>query len=140
MSDLQALPRPIAGLRSDDWQERFDATFALAQMGEDARAAVPALMDLLTDADLLLRKMAVVALGAIGPDARQAVPTLIEVLLHAEEPSVRRLAAVSLGQIDAQECFPALEQASEEDEDDDVRVTAAEALEEIESGENKAAA
>jgi len=134
------LPKVIAGLRSEDWQERFDAAFAIAQMGNLAKAAVPALIEVLADPDVLLRKMASVAMGAIGPDARPAVPNLTNALLHDEEPSVRRLAAMSLSQVGAPEAIPALEQASEEDDDDDVRETAADALIEIESQRIRAAA
>ncbi len=74
---------------------------------------MPALIEVLTDADMLLRKMAVVALGAIGSNASSAVTGLTEVLIQDEKALVRGFAAVSLGQIGAQEAMPALEQASE---------------------------
>jgi HEAT repeat protein len=102
------LPKLITGLRSEDWRERFEVTFTLAQMGEGANAAVTALIEVLADDDVLLRKMAVVALGAIGTHAIAAAQALIDVLLYDEEPSVRRLAAVSLGQIGAQEARSAV--------------------------------
>lgn len=139
MADPLALPKMIVGLKSDDWQERLDATFAVARMGEEAKAAVPALIEILADTDILLRKMAVVAVGAFGRDAGQTVTGLAEVLLHDEESSVRRLAAVSLGQIGA-EAILELEQTCEDNEDDDLRVTAADALEELEANQARAAA
>ena len=100
MAEQLALPRLVAGLKNGDWQERFEAAFALAQMGNLAKGAVPALVEALADDDPLLRKIASVALGSIGPDALSAISALTEVLLHDDESSIRRLAAMSLSQIE----------------------------------------
>lgn len=70
----------------------------LADHGADAKAAVPALVDLLGDADENLRWRAARTLGAIGPDAAPAVPTLAE-RLSDENPLVRAQSAYALGLI-----------------------------------------
>ncbi len=41
MAEPLSLPKLIAGMRSCDWQDRFDATFTLAQMDEEARERCP---------------------------------------------------------------------------------------------------
>ncbi len=70
---------------------------------------MPAPTEVLTDADMLLREMAVVALGAVGSNASSAVTGLTEVPKQDEGFSGRRLADVALGQIGAQEAMPPLE-------------------------------
>jgi HEAT repeat protein len=115
MATELSLPQLIDRLKSPDWAERFHAAFTLSQIGRPARKAVPALIEAIKDADLPVRKMAVLALGNVGPDAGEAVSALCEVLLHDEEPTVRRRAAVALGEIGAEEAIPALEEASSQD-------------------------
>jgi HEAT repeat protein len=85
--------------------------------GKEGRPGTPALKD----ADLHIRKAAVLALGDLGPDAREAVPSLCEVLRNDEEPTVRRRAAVALGEIGAEEAIPALQEASSHDDNERVR-------------------
>src|SRR5689334_13937652 len=96
-----SLPQLVERLKSPDWAERLHAALSLGKMGRAAKSAVPALIEALKDDDRLVRKAAVRALGDIGPDAREAVPALSEILLNDEEASVRRRAAVALGQIGA---------------------------------------
>ena len=126
-------PQLIARLKSPDCAERFHAACTLGQMGKPARKAVPALIETLKDGDPHVRKAAVLALGDLGPDAREAVPALCEVLLHDEEPTVRRRAAVALGEIGAEEAIPALEEASSQDDNEGVREMVAAALAEIDA-------
>ncbi len=38
MADLLVLPKLIAGFKSDDWQDRVDTAYKLAQMGSMAAA------------------------------------------------------------------------------------------------------
>src|SRR5205807_767646 len=93
----------LEGLKSDDLSIRAAVISPLGQMGSDAKAAVPALIEALkatpvlpanaatldaeTKALLLnsqvllvngLRMQAASALGEIGPDARAAVPLLLD--------------------------------------------------------------
>src|SRR5207249_1778552 len=68
------------------------ATAALGEIGPTAPAAIPALIDVLADADMKNRALAMVALGKMGA---RAVPRLIEALQHADA-TVRRCAARTL--------------------------------------------
>jgi HEAT repeat protein len=95
---------------------------------------VPTLIEALTDADLHVRKAAVLALGNVGPAAAAAVPTLGEVLLRDDEATVRRRAAVALGEINDARAIPALKEASSGDVSEEVREMAAAALASIKAG------
>jgi len=65
-----------------DEDARYWAALVLADIGPEARAAVPALLDALKKKDLdpEVRRELVIALGEIGPDAKSALPQLIEML------------------------------------------------------------
>ena len=52
----------------------------LGGIGSGAKAAIPALMESLKDADEVVRYFAAGALGGIGPEAKAAVPALMELL------------------------------------------------------------
>src|SRR4029077_616864 len=58
-------------------KSNIGAIGALAGIGPEARAAVPVLISLLSDAPSEESYWATVALGQIGPDAAPAVPRLI---------------------------------------------------------------
>jgi HEAT repeat protein len=111
---------------------RRKLTYALSQIGPEAKAAVPALAQAVSDPDFHVRGNAVRALGAIGPDAAAAVPDLIKALSDPES-EIRKAAATALGKIGprAKEAIPALEGKSKDDRDYEVRRAAAQALEEI---------
>lgn len=66
MKQIQTL---IAQLASSDIDERFLAARALVRYGSDAEAAIPALIEALTDPSLPVRDSVVWALGAIGEAA-----------------------------------------------------------------------
>ena len=121
MTTELSLPQLIASLKSADWAERFHAAFTLAQMGKPARKAIPALIEALKDSEMHVRKAAVLALGDLGPDARAAVPSLCDVLRNDEEPTVRRRAAVALGEIGAEAAISALQEAASHDDNVGVR-------------------
>jgi HEAT repeat protein len=70
---LKQLEAPEVGARRD-------AIAALAALGPDAAAAVPALLKALDDDDTQVRRGAITALGRIGPKARAAVPALTQAL------------------------------------------------------------
>lgn len=93
---------------------------ALGEIGPAAKAAVPALIDLLhdfhdkpVDRDWVIR-----ALGRIGPAAKAAVPDLI-VLLKGDHPYTALVAAEALGQIgpEAKAAVPALQAIIKQDPD-----------------------
>jgi HEAT repeat protein len=89
------------------------------------------LIELLQDADPLVRIQAGFALGTMGDEALRAVPVLIEMLIYGEVQD-RKLAATTLGQIGpvAADAVPALLEATA-DEDEVVADLAIAALEEI---------
>ena len=69
------VPALIHKLKDKDEEVRWEATFALVEIGP---AAVPALIAALKDKEM--RRYAASALGAIGPAAKEAVPALIAAL------------------------------------------------------------
>lgn len=88
----------IAALQDKDIVRRFQAAYALSQMGKEARAAIPALIVALKDPGIGVRGHAAAALGAIGEDAKEAVPILIN-QLKAQDTSLHYSAASALGGI-----------------------------------------
>jgi HEAT repeat protein len=74
----EAVPALIQ-LAKDNHQKREPRLFALDAMqriGREAKLAVPALTELLSDQDEDIAQYAAGALGAIGPDAKPAIPAL----------------------------------------------------------------
>ena len=100
------------GLKNDDPDVRRAAAFALGQMGEDAKTAVPDLGETLSDTVPLVRINASLALFKIGPEARSVVPALA-LALKDEEDLVRMNAVMTLFRIgrDSAEAVPALIEA-----------------------------
>ena len=98
------------------------------------------LLELLQDADPLVRVQAGFVLGAMGEDAEPAVPILIEMLCHGELQD-RKLAATTLGEIGpiASAAVPILLDITEDD-DDGLADLAAWALEEIDLADTDAEA
>jgi HEAT repeat protein len=72
---------------------RYAAMGALGRMGADAKAAAPALAELVKGADRNARLVAAGTLERIGPEAKAAVPALVELL--KEKDSVVRLRATA---------------------------------------------
>jgi HEAT repeat protein len=88
-------------LTDKDPETRFNAAFVLAKIGgpDAAAQALPTLQEALKDSDVHFQELAASAFGGLGKDAAPAVPDLGKVLTEAQEPDVRRNAAVSLAQI-----------------------------------------
>jgi HEAT repeat protein len=82
----------VAKLSNKDAEVRRTAAKELAEMGGEARAAVPALTKALRDKDRFVRRFSAEALGSIGPDARSAVGQLT--LAMSDEKKEVGLAAV----------------------------------------------
>jgi HEAT repeat protein len=76
----QAIASWIQTLHNPDANVRTDAAEALAALGPEAAAAVPALVAALRDEDPNVRLAAASALGAIGMQGEVAIPALIEAL------------------------------------------------------------
>ncbi len=113
----------LSALGDDDWRVRKEATLvaaALDRREEVVAALVAALEDTV---NIGLRNAAVEALVAIGPDA---VGATIEAFARID-PDARKLAAEVLGGVPDARGTAALSRALEDD-DANVRVTAAEAL------------
>ncbi len=70
----------MALTKDKDLSGRYDAALVLGGIGYEAKAAVPALVELLKDKEPVVRKEAVLALGNIGSDAKIAVPALMGLL------------------------------------------------------------
>lgn len=97
-----AVAQDVAGLtkqlKSKDADVRRSAAKALAEVGKEAKAAVPELSRALKDEDAFVRRFAAQALGAIGPDAKAAVSALQGALGDAKK-EVGEAAADALGKI-----------------------------------------
>lgn len=99
--------------KTDYW-----ACLILAQIGPEARDAVPHLVPLLKRPEPEVRKEAVIALGEIGPAAAPAVPEIVRILNEDELMGVRYAAAYALGRIGQkhQAAQAALERSAETDD------------------------
>ena len=81
----------LANLQHSDPMVRIQAIEDIADYGDEAAAAVPALAGLLADNDTEVRIMAARALGEIGPAAAEAVPRLAQSL--GDKSSVIQMAS-----------------------------------------------
>ena len=70
----------IARLKDEDDSVRLKAAMSLRQLGPEAKAAVPALVECLKDSNASVRCESAFALQRIGPAAKPAIPALIEAL------------------------------------------------------------
>lgn len=79
-SDGRTLTQWIADLKAPAPQTRNAAAYEISGMGPAAAAAVPALIEALSDPEETVRFPATVALGEIGPAAKAAVPKLKQMM------------------------------------------------------------
>ena len=115
-------------VRQSDPGTRYLAAKALGQIGDEAEAALPTLLDALRDNDMFLRAGITGALIKIGPPA---VPGLTKALFDPSS-AVKRAACKALGKIGSERAVPALK-FSLRDGNEGVRKFAREALERIDS-------
>jgi hypothetical protein len=100
--------RSVAALKSDSIQGRAYAAHDLGQLAEsghrpkDLDAAVPALIEALSDATPMVRGTAATALGKLGASARAALEKLDQLANNDPAPGVRRLASEALQEIRGQ--------------------------------------
>lgn len=94
---------------------RMRALATLRDIGEPARAAIPALVERLSDKDFTIRLHAAIALGNIGPAALEAKPLLLP-RLSDESHTVRSYVANAVWKIsqDTNAVLPVLEKAVKE--------------------------
>lgn len=127
-----AVPRLIELLRAADPGTRYLTAKALGQIGDEAEAAVPALLEALRGDDMFLRAGVTGALIKIG---YPAVPGLTAALFD-DSNAVKRAACKALGKIGNPRATAALTNALQ-DANAGVRHLAAEALERIESHDQR---
>jgi hypothetical protein len=132
-SDPAAIPVLLELLSDPDAEVRKYAARTFVHMGPMGEAALPKLTDLLRDDVPEVRSLAAGALASVERRKERAVPLLVG-MLKDPEPLVRRRIANLLGEFgESEEVVPALKEALN-DEDKQVRVEAAAALERIEQG------
>ena len=139
----KAVPELARALKDPDVEMRRNAALVLIflpmwlpiQPPIDTRAAMPALIEAMKDADHRVRAWAAHALGEIGPDAERAVPALIKMLKDPEE-GPRNCSAIALGRIGpaARPAIPALQEALN-DPKKDVRFFALKAIKRIQKSD-----
>jgi len=66
----------IAGLKSEDVQERMDSAWALSELGAEAKEAIPALIEALNDPEGRVVCQVCEALQYMSPESRIAIPKL----------------------------------------------------------------
>ena len=128
----KAVPGLLNKLQSADMYDRETAAHQLGQLGADADAAVPALIEKLNqDPTNTVRYGVAAALGKIGPAAKLAVPSLLRALQEDTGGGVQREAATALGLIGDLSALPFLRNALK-NPDRDVQNAAAESVERLE--------
>lgn len=99
LRSLVSLGKPAAlelGKMLEDDSLEYWAELGLAELGPEAKEAVPALVKELNDAHPESRRESILALAAMGPNASEAVGALTKAL---DDPMVRGAAAYALGRI-----------------------------------------
>lgn len=122
----------IAALRTiSDWHEFADDTAGPFAKTSAADEAIPLLLELLNDPDLMIRVRALATLGKIHRHPDTIVPALVR-FLNDENPGIRWHAACALGQFrgDAAAAVPAL-LAQMNDDQSPIAAFSAEMLREI---------
>ena len=107
-----AVPALIDAVKSPDAQESRAALLALQMIGPPARAAAPAVLAVLKDANRPPqdRRVALGFFERVGPGGKAAVPTLIDLVKDKKQPVFHQQAIHVLGQIGpaAREAVPTL--------------------------------
>jgi HEAT repeat protein len=96
-------------------EARYWACLVLAEIGPEAKAAVPALTKVLGDERAEVRLQATIALGEIGPGAAPASAAL-QGLLNDQFPAVRTAAVFALGRIGDRAAAAAIAKADQADD------------------------
>jgi HEAT repeat protein len=113
----------LRSLRADDWQERRQACYAFRELGTQAKDAVPKVIPLVNDSNAEVAGAAERAVAEIGPP--HDVDAIVGLLGH-KAAKVRTCAARTLGTASPTVTGVAgLVHALEQDEDNQVRHTAA---------------
>jgi tetratricopeptide (TPR) repeat protein len=139
---MAAVPALVEALRDPEAEVRKHCVSVLVNLSFwaeriDMDAGVSALIQMLKEADDVVRREAATALGKVGPGARDAVPALTEALGDRVE-NVRSSAAYALGKIgrESKDAAPFLIKLLT-DSSADVRESAAVALSKVEPGASR---
>ena len=124
---------PVLVKRLESPQMRAIAAGVLADIGPEAKGAVPDLIKALKSDDAEARQEVVLALAAIGPDAKPAVADLMT-LLKTDGKVSRAAAAVALSEIGAREAIPLLKQTVTDKKDPVLPLASARALLKLDGG------
>jgi HEAT repeat protein len=79
------LEKLLRRLRADDPVIRIRAASLISEVGPQARAALPTLLEFLSDASPQRRKLAAWTLGNLGKQAVEAIPALGRALQDSDE-------------------------------------------------------
>jgi HEAT repeat protein len=125
--DQRVVPLLFKSLEAESG-EAYQAAFELNELGQEARAAVPALIRTLKHNDLTVRIIAAEAVWTLDPGNKDALATLLHLLKDLSE-EVRAAAAEALGKLgpSAEAAVQMLKDALQ-DKDRSVRERAKEAL------------
>jgi HEAT repeat protein len=132
-------PLILKALANDDEHVRSGAAAYVANLGPDAKEALPELEKLFKDKNALVRIDAAAAYWLISSEAKKPLPVLKE-LLAAKEMVVRERAAFVVGNIGDKSLMPVLRKMAEEDPLRRVRSAARISAEELRDAEAPAAA
>jgi HEAT repeat protein len=118
----------VAKLKSKDTDERRAAAKELAELGSEAKDAVPALIQALKDNDAFVRRFSAEALGKIGADSKAAAA--LEALLKnkSEKKEVQEAAVTALGNMGGLGVGALIAVLKDHEKENVVRRKAAEAL------------
>jgi HEAT repeat protein len=94
----QKVAAGVARLTHRDVAKRLQGAAYLGRLGRQAQAAAPALVLLLKDDNVHIRKMAALALGEIGGPVDVVVPALLEAI-QDNNPSVCRRAGIAVQEL-----------------------------------------
>lgn len=106
----------IKQLKSDELDERRDASFALARLGQAAEAAVPELAEAISDRDTQVWNEATQALAHLGPKALPALNALLE-RADSRDEQRRYRTAYAIGRIGTASLSAVREQLSNDSSD-----------------------
>jgi HEAT repeat protein len=98
----ETIPALAAGVDDTDVRVRRATLDVLEAMGQDAVAAVPALVHALSDRDRFVRWAAARALGKVHPPRPETVVAALAALLSDADPDLRLTAATSLREYGSQ--------------------------------------
>jgi len=110
---IKSISELIVDLQSDNLETRRDAAWALAEYGEAAREALPALRDSFKDDDWAVRKLSLLALGRILESDFES--EAINALENDPNNEVKAGAIETLAEFGSEKAVPALLKAAKSD-------------------------